>query len=73
MPKKNYVICLDNNGYPTSLEVRKLYECVTDSKAQELGQIRVIDESGDDYLYPSSRFIAVELSEADVEAITRAA
>ena len=48
-----YVICINNEGYEVSLELRKLYEIVEDPTASEHDQLRVIDESGDDYLYPS--------------------
>ena len=70
---KRYVICLDNSDYPASLEVRKLYECISDDRAEGLGQVRVIDESGEDYLYPSDRFVSVELSDEAAEAVARAA
>ena len=62
MNATKYAICLNNDGYLASLEVRKLYECLPDDKANSLGQIRVIDESGEDYLYPSNRFLPMELS-----------
>ena len=70
---KRYVICLDNSDYPASLEVRKIYECIGDDRAERLGQVRVIDESGEDYLYPSGRFVSVELSEEAAKAVARAA
>ena len=56
-----FVICVKNDEYPASLEVRKLYAQLPDADAAAHGQIRVIDESGDDYLYPESYFVAVEL------------
>lgn len=49
---KKLVICLDNSGYEVSLERRKIYVSIPDAQAQRLGQIRIIDESGEDYLYP---------------------
>ncbi len=49
---QNFVICIDNDEYPASLERRKLYEIVPDAEAESLGQLRVKDESGEDYLYP---------------------
>jgi len=57
----HYVICVRNDDYPASLELRKLYAVLEDSFAAQHGMIRVIDESGEDYLYPSDFFIAVEL------------
>jgi hypothetical protein len=61
MAKHKFVVCISNEGYAASLEPRKLYECLPDAKAEKLGQLRVIDESGEDYLYPMSFFEAVEL------------
>jgi hypothetical protein len=59
--KKRYVLCVSNNNYPASLEVRKIYQHIPDLKAESHGQIRVIDESGEDYLFPSDLFIAIEV------------
>ena len=56
-----FVICIKNDDYPASLEVRKLYSRIPDSDAEQHGQIRIIDESGDDYLYPEEYFKAIEL------------
>jgi hypothetical protein len=53
-------LCIDNTGYPVSLELRKLYEVLPDSKASVLGQLKVVDESGEAYLYPASYFIEFE-------------
>jgi hypothetical protein len=58
---KELVICVKNEGYSVSLERRKLYVALPDAKAAEHGQLRVIDESGQDYLYPREFFVAIEL------------
>ena len=58
---KKLVICLENEGYEVSLERRKIYQALPDSDAAKHRQIRVIDESGEDYLYPAAMFAAVEL------------
>jgi hypothetical protein len=50
--RKHFMICVDNRGYESSLEKRKLYEVLTDKTAEIHHQLRVIDESGEDYLYP---------------------
>ena len=50
MTKREFVICIDNHGYEASLEMRKLYEIINDADAEKHGQLRVIDESGEDYL-----------------------
>jgi len=51
-----FVVCVKNKGCAASLELRKLYQVVSDEAAAELHQIRVIDESGEDYLYPEEYF-----------------
>jgi hypothetical protein len=69
---KQYVICLDNEHYPVKLERRKVYEVVDDPIAIQEGFIRVIDETGEDYLYEASRFASVELSQPALEAFAAA-
>lgn len=51
-----FVVCLDNEGYPASLEVGKLYRYIPDSEAQAEGLLRVVDESGEDYAFEATRF-----------------
>ncbi|HEX3086164.1 MAG TPA: hypothetical protein VHP99_16640, partial [Pyrinomonadaceae bacterium] len=53
----SYALCVDNGGYPESLEVRKIYPVLPDEKAASRGYIRVIDETGEDYLYPLKYFV----------------
>ncbi|MDQ3253620.1 MAG: hypothetical protein M3R15_06895 [Acidobacteriota bacterium] len=55
-PTKSYVLCIDDGGYPESLEVRKVYAVLTDDRAAANHCIRVIDETGEDYLYPAKYF-----------------
>lgn len=59
--RKHFMICVDNHGYKYSLEIRKLYEILTDRVAEKHHQRRVIDESGEDYLYPDTFFAPVHL------------
>ncbi|NWF76592.1 MAG: hypothetical protein HXY53_08535 [Nitrospirae bacterium] len=59
--RKHFMICVDNRGYEASLEKRKLYEVLPDRVAEKHHQIRVIDESGEDYLYPENFFAPVKL------------
>lgn len=66
---KRFVICIDNCDCPASLEVRKIYPVLEDSQAEKQGQVRVIDESGEDYLYPNSCFLPIELPETVREAL----
>lgn len=56
-----FAVCIDNEDYPVSLESRKLYEIIPDDEAASHRQLRVIDESGEDYLYPSHYFQLVTL------------
>lgn len=68
-----FVICIDNSNYPVSLEKRKIYESILDLDAAKHGQIRVVDESGEDYFYPKSCFIDANLSEETQAALAEAA
>jgi hypothetical protein len=68
-----FVVCINNKGYAASLELRKLYQVVTDGTAAKVHQIRIIDESGEDYLYPEEYFIAVQLPQSAEKAVRRAA
>jgi hypothetical protein len=67
------VICLNNSGHEVSLERRKIYVVVSDAKAQKHGLLRVIDESGEDYLYPAEIFIEAELPQPVRRAVLQAA
>ena len=58
---QGYLLCVRNEGYPSSLERRKLYPAVRDTAAAKQSLVRVVDESGEDYLYPADYFIAVRL------------
>jgi len=65
------VLCLRNEGYAASLERRKIYERLPDADAASHGQLRVIDESGEDYLYPASYFAAISLSPSVRRAVKK--
>ena len=64
-----FAVCIRNDGYPASLELRKLYEVIDDAFGGDHGLIRVIDESGEDYLYPSDYFVRVDLPVSLEEAL----
>ena len=68
-----FAICLRNKGCEVSLEPRKLYQVLPDPDAEKHRQIRVIDESGEDYLYPKSYFVAIELPTTLRKAVLAAA
>lgn len=56
-----FAVCVDNAGYPVSLEVGKIYRVLPDEDATAHGYIRVVDESGEDYGYSAPRFYPIEL------------
>ena len=57
--RKRFVVCVRNDGYKASLELRKLYEVLDDAFGEKHKLVRVIDESGEDYLYPSDYFVRI--------------
>jgi len=59
--KRQLALCLRNKGYEVSLERRKIYQVLPDRDAAAHGQLRVIDESGQDYLYPAAFFVVINL------------
>ena len=73
MKTRQFVVCIDNTDYPASLEVRKIYEQLPDADAEKFDQVRVVDESGEDYLYPAKAFVRIQLPKDAVRAIVRAA
>jgi hypothetical protein len=58
---ESFVLCVDNGGYPESLEVRKVYAVLPDERAATNDYVRVIDETGEDYLYPAKYFVPIQL------------
>lgn len=69
---ERFVICIGNQDYPASLEKRKVYQEIPDPDAAKQNLIRVIDESGEDYLFPRDLFLPVELTGEARDAILRA-
>jgi hypothetical protein len=67
------VVCIDNEDYPASLEKRKVYVALRDAAAEKQGLLRVIDESGDDYLYPKVLFRTIALPQSVKKAVLAAA
>jgi hypothetical protein len=63
-----YVLCVRNEDYEASLEMRKIYQIIPDVEAQKNSLIRVIDESGEDYLFPASFFVPIQVPEEAVPA-----
>jgi hypothetical protein len=70
---KQLVVCIDNEGYPASLEKRKVYINLRDGAAEKHGLLRIVDESGSDYLYPKTFFRSIVLPGAIKNAVLSAA
>ncbi len=68
-----FAICIDNTDYPAALEVRKIYQLLPDTDAAQHQYLRVIDESGEDYLYPATYFVIIDLPQTIKEALLKAA
>ena len=67
-----FVVCVNNADYPASLELHKIYRVIPDDDADAHGDVRLVDESGEDYLYPASWFIAIEPPLAVKESLLHA-
>jgi hypothetical protein len=70
--RARFVVCVRNTGYPASLEVRKIYRALPDRDADQHAMLRIVDESGEDYLYPAKFFMPVTLSSPLRTALRRA-
>jgi hypothetical protein len=67
--RTKFGVCIDNKGYPASLEAGKLYPVIADEEAARHGYLRVIDESGEDYAYSAERFFMLDVPAALVKAL----
>lgn len=70
---RHLVVCIRNDGYAVSLERRKIYVAIPDQSAARHGLVRVVDESGDDYLYPNEYFASIDLPVSVRRAVLAAA
>ena len=70
LPK--FVVCINNLDYPASLELHKIYRVLVDKDATEEGDIRIIDEGGEDYIYPSSYFVPIQVPQTVEESLRKA-
>jgi hypothetical protein len=68
----HHVVCVTNTGYAAALEKRKIYAAIADAEADKVGMVRIIDESGDDYLYPRDFFSEIQLSPSLARALAAA-
>lgn len=67
MPEREdirFAVCVNNADYPASLELHKIYRVLSDEEAEAEGDLRVVDESGEDYLYPVELFVLIQLPQA---------
>lgn len=72
-PAHQFAVCVNNTDYPVALELHKIYRVLADEDAAEDGDIRVIDESGEDYLYPAEYFVLVDLPQSVEKSLLEAA
>jgi hypothetical protein len=72
-PLRQLVVCISNEGYSASLEKRKIYVALRDPAAEKHGLFRIIDESGDDYLYSKTLFRTIALPQSVKKAVLAAA
>ncbi len=70
---RQFVVCVDNEGHPASLEKRKIYIALRDAEAEKKDLLRIIDESGEDYLYPKLLFRSIALPQSVKRAVMAAA
>ena len=66
---QQFLLCVKNDAYPAALEVRKVYRSLPGPAAAAKGFVRVVDESGEDYLYPAANFVAIDLPQAAVDIL----
>jgi hypothetical protein len=70
--RPRFLLCISNEGHPAALEVRKVYQALPDPAAAERHDVRVVEESGEDYLYPEAYFVPIELPRAAERAFVHA-
>ena len=70
---KQFVVCVNNEGFPASLEKRNIYVALRDPEAEKRGLLRIVDESGEDYLYAKTFFRSIALPHAVKRAVLAAA
>ena len=68
-----FVVCINNENYAASLELHNIYRVLPDADAAADGDLRVIDESGEDYLYSADRFVPIVVPEAVQKSLLKAA
>jgi hypothetical protein len=69
--KARFAICVNNSEYPASLELHKIYRVIPDEDARKDGDLRIVDESGDDYLYPTDYFLLIDIPRSTAQSLNR--
>jgi hypothetical protein len=69
---RRFAVCVDNSGYEASLERNKIYLVVRDKDAEKDGDLRIVDESGEDYLFSGDRFVAIDVPAAVKASLVKA-
>jgi len=72
-PKRSFFLCIKNRGYAASLRVRTVYRALNDPEAETHGMLRIVDEFGEDYLFPAGLFVPIQVPEAAEQAFAGAA
>jgi hypothetical protein len=67
--KSRFALCINNSGYPDDLKVRTVYQVLPDESAAKSNYIRVVDETGEDYLYPATKFVLIDLPPEAAKAL----
>lgn len=70
---RRFFLCVGNTGYAASLQVRTVYAAIGDPDAESHGMLRIVDESGEDYLFPARLFVPIEVPEAAAKVFAGAA
>jgi hypothetical protein len=73
MSDEAFLLCIDNRGYAASLERRTVYRKLSDPQAEQLGMVRIVDETDEDYLFPAELFVPIAVPSAAVKAFSGAA
>lgn len=68
-----FAVCVNNSEYPVSLELHKIYRVLPDQDAEQDGDLRIVDESGEDYLYSSEQFVLIDLPNMVENSLLKAA
>jgi hypothetical protein len=71
--RQAFFLCIENKGYAASLQVRTVYRGISDPQAESHGMLRIVDESGDDYLFPASLFVPIQVPAEAAHAFAGAA